>query len=95
MDCGTEEDLTRLDAGYCYCYYYHTPNSANPQAQLLLGQPGRCLQVLRSYPRRVSLVSAFSIQFIASREVGEEMGGSRDGWVSLLVIGRPCYQVGG
>jgi hypothetical protein len=31
--------------------------SADIQTQLLLGQPGRCLQVLRGHPRRVSVLS--------------------------------------
>lgn len=81
-----------LDAGYCYCY--HT-NYANPQAQLLLGQPGRCLQVLRSHPRRVSLVS-FYHQFEGGNELAIRRDGCRavmDGLGCLSLAGNMGYLV--
>lgn len=83
---GHEGENRGLDAGYCYCY--HT-NTANPQAQLLLGQPGRCLQVLRSHPRRVSLYSIFYTPLEHGNELADGMGwmSGREGWLGLSVIG--------
>jgi hypothetical protein len=47
---GYGEDTTWLGIGY-------KEDSLTKQTQLLLGQPGRCLQVLRGHPRRVSVLS--------------------------------------
>jgi hypothetical protein len=69
---------------------YNTPNFADLQAQLLLGQPGRCLQVLRSHPRRVSLFlsSYISVGTVWEREVGRDRGRwAVLRWASLFIIG--------
>jgi hypothetical protein len=59
-----------------------TKNRTDIQTQLLLGQPGWCLQVLRSYPRRVSPCSFFVPPSLVDVEEGGTVDEVMRGWES-------------